>query len=325
MKKCCIKCHPRNNLFLPSASLSAAEAAANLDSSDAAVGEAPDDSKGAATPTTTTTRVIASTNTEATLTADSAEAGGVRGEDETQMTAYKNRFYKQIDEDNASKKKKIQLPDRITYMRMLDTLKNWKKGDRHTKEELKWSATYKVMDNASPESSIWRECKVKKNTLEVKLAIKENIFDIIYTAHQLTGHRHGARELHANIQQKWYGITEADVVTCVRMCPICIGAQPSTKAKQKPLKWIFSETIGDRAVMDLIDMSSQRDPAGYCWILRLIDHNSGFGATAPLKTKKAEECSIAIAKILSSNVDFNILQSDNGGEFLGETVKLVNE
>ena len=55
---------------------------------------------------------------------------------------------------------------------------------------------------------------------------------------------------------------------------------------------ILSETIGKRAQMDLIDMSSQEDPLGYKykWILRLIDHLSGHGHVRPLFTKTAEEC-----------------------------------
>ena len=77
--------------------------------------------------------------------------------------------------------------------------------------------------------------------------------------------------------------------------------------------------------MDLIDMTSQQDPDGYCWILRLVDHLSGFGAVRALKSKTSEECAIAIIQILCSFPDFDILQSDNGGEFLGETVKILNE
>ena len=88
---------------------------------------------------------------------------------------------------------------------------------------------------------------------------------------------------------------------------------------------ILSETIGKRAQMDLIDMSSQQDPDGYKWILRLIDHLSGHGHVRPLFTKTALECGTAIIQILSSSIDFDILQSDNGGEFLGKTIELVNK
>ena len=88
---------------------------------------------------------------------------------------------------------------------------------------------------------------------------------------------------------------------------------------------ILSATIGKRAQMDLIDMTSQSDPLGYCWILRLIDHLTGHGHVRPLKTKTAEECGKAVIQILSSSVEFQILQSDNSGEFLGRTVYYVNK
>ena len=66
---------------------------------------------------------------------------------------------------------------------------------------------------------------------------------------------------------------------------------------------ILSATIlGKRGQMDLIDMSSQQDPDGYKWILRLIDHLSGHGHVRPLFTKTALECGAAIIQILSSSL-----------------------
>ena len=108
------------------------------------------------------------------------------------------------------------------------------------------------------------------------------------------------------------------------MSYICASTRRKITAKQRPLKMILSETIGKRAQMDLIDMSSQQDPDGYKWILRLIDHLSGHGHVRPLFTKTALECGTAIIQILSSSIDYDILQSDNGGEFLGKTIELVN-
>lgn len=144
--------------------------------------------------------------------------------------------------------------------------------------------------------------------------------------HIESGHGIDSRRIHQLISKTWYGITREDVELAVGLCPICIASQTrKITAKQKPLKMILSVTVGKRAQMDLIDMTSQQDPGGYCWILRLVDHHSGFGATKPLKSKTSKECAIAIIEILSFFPDFDILQSDNGGEFLGETVKYVNE
>lgn len=64
-------------------------------------------------------------------------------------------------------------------------------------------------------------------------------------------------------------------------------------SSKRRTKMLLSETVGSRGQMDLIDMTSQQDD-GYCWILHLIDHLSGFGAVKPLKSKTAGECGIAL-------------------------------
>ena len=57
-------------------------------------------------------------------------------------------------------------------------------------------------------------------------------------------------------------------------------------------------SIGKRAQMDLIDMTSQPDPDGYCLIIVLYDHLSGFGAAKALQSKTSKEVSIAVIQIL---------------------------
>ena len=159
----------------------------------------------------------------------------------------------------------------------------------------------------------------------IKVATVENMFDIIHKAHRKLGHPRGSRSQYTHIKGEWYGITEEFVKVYIGLCPTCASTRRKITAKQRPLKMILSETIGKRAQMDLIDMSSQQDPDGYKWILRLIDHLSGHGHVRPLFTKTALECGTAIIQILSSSIDFDILQSDNGGEFLGKTIELVNK
>ena len=150
------------------------------------------------------------------------------------------------------------------------------------------------------------------------------MFDIIHKAHRKLGHPRGSRSQYTHIKGEWYGITEEFVKVYIGLCPTCASTRRKITAKQRPLKMILSKTIGKRGQMDLIDMSSQQDPDGYKWILRLIDHLSGHGHVRPLFTKTALECGTAIIQILSSSIDFDILQSDNGGEFLGKTIELVN-
>ncbi len=60
---------------------------------------------------------------------------------------------------------------------------------------------------------------------------------------------------------------------------------------------------------------------GYTWLLHYQDHLSGYSHVAPLFTKKSEEVEFEVLKIMSITVIPDILQSDNGGEFLGHCIK----
>jgi hypothetical protein len=52
-----------------------------------------------------------------------------------------------------------------------------------------------------------------------------------------------------------------------------------------------------------------------------MDHHSGFSHIACLNNKKAKTVGKELTQILSTAVIPKILQSDNGGEFLGECVQ----
>ncbi len=234
--------------------------------------------------------------------------------DET-MTAVKNKFYETLEEK--ATKRKVEIPTLNEYKTICGVLNDWKKGGSHTQEQRKWNDNYVIVAGPSP---------LRRNHAQhLKVATKEAMFAIIMGAHQHLSHARDPRSIISFIKKNWYGITEKDVKSAVSLCPQCFASKPKISAKQMPLKMILSETIGKRAQMDLIDMTSQQDPDGFCWILRLIDHHSGFGAVRALKSKTSKECAVAVIQILCSFPDFNILQSDNGGEFLGETVKSVNE
>ena len=71
-------------------------------------------------------------------------------------------------------------------------------------------------------------------------------------------------------------------------------------------------------------MSSCETEEGYKWIVHYRDHHSGKCDVGATKTKTAAEIAPVVIRIMSSTLVPNILQSDNGGEFLGETLKAVN-
>jgi len=237
------------------------------------------------------------------------------------MMAAKERFYELVDEKDSKKKtKKTKLLSDQEYDEICNVLKGWKVGVKHSSVQAKWRQNYILLENTSRYSAL----RWNKNNENLKVATKEQTFTIIMEVHIALAHAKDTRKIYAQIANTWYGITREDVTSALPLCPVCMASQTKITAKQMPLKMILSETVGSRAQMDLIDMTSQQDD-GYCWILRLIDHLSGFGAVKALKSKTSKECGIAIIQILSNFPDFDVLQSDNGGEFLGDTIKYVNE
>jgi hypothetical protein len=82
--------------------------------------------------------------------------------------------------------------------------------------------------------------------------------------------------------------------------------------------------IGHCAQVDLIDMSSCETDEGYKWIVQYRDHHSGKCDVGATKEKTAVEVAPVIIRIMASTLVPSILQSNNGGGFLGKTVKAVN-
>ena len=235
------------------------------------------------------------------------------------MMAAKERFYELLNKKDGSKKRTKLLSEQ-EYDEICDVLNGWKVGAAHSRSQAKWYQNYILLENTSHSAAL----RWNKNNENLRVATKEQTFTIIMEDHIALAHAKDTRKIHARIATTWYGITREDVTSVLHLCPICMASQTKITAKQRPLKMILSGTVGSRGQMDLIDMTSQQDD-GYCWILRLIDHLSGFGAVKALKSKTAKECGIAIIQILSFFPDVVIIQSDNGGEFLGDTIKYLNE
>jgi len=74
--------------------------------------------------------------------------------------------------------------------------------------------------------------------------------------------------------------------------------------------------------MDLVQMPEFNS---YNYILRVVDHLSKYGFVFPLKRHTAQEVGDGLLHILAASVGPRILQSDNGSEFLGYCVDLINE
>jgi hypothetical protein len=93
-------------------------------------------------------------------------------------------------------------------------------------------------------------------------------------------------------------------------------------SKCQPLKMILSKSAGARFQMDLVQMPEFNN---YNYILRVVDHLSKYGFVFPLKRHTAQEVGDGLLHILGASVEPQILQSDNGLEFQGYCVDLINE
>jgi len=89
--------------------------------------------------------------------------------------------------------------------------------------------------------------------------------------------------------------------------------------QKSPLKMIFSPTISDHAQDDLGEMSSCEMEDGCTWIVHYQDHHSGKCEIGATKEKTAAQKAPIVNKSMSSMLVPNVLQSDNGGEFLRDT------
>ncbi len=111
-----------------------------------------------------------------------------------------------------------------------------------------------------------------------------------------------------HIDSQWWGIPENAIKVYRNLCPQCLRhSRPPAIESVQPLRMIISDTIGPRCQMDLIDYTRRPDMTKdgvFTWILQYVDHFSGSVGNA-------------LMSILSTAVLPEILQTDNGKEFLG--------
>lgn len=250
------------------------------------------------------------------------------GMSEAQMTEFKRLFYAQLDMKYAARSSSTSNnggPKFLTkeqYDESLEIVQSWVQGVYHTPKEVNANKKY-VPIPASHDSSLRLRERTTSNSdtapqsYGLKIVQKHNMFDIILRQHaKVLRHSVDSRPIHTSIKSEYYGIVEADIKLFVTLCPICLASRNVITAKQAPLCMIISETVGKRGQMDLLDFTSSPDPVtGDKWILRLSDHHSGYGQVRALQNKTAHLTSIGVIQILCSMPVFEILQSDNGGEF----------
>jgi len=146
----------------------------------------------------------------------------------------------------------------------------------------------------------------------VRIAALEDTFDIIKTHHQNKGHC-GTRNTWESIR-KLYGDISRDVVAAyVKLCNCQVNRR--VPGRPESITPILSKTFNDRVPMDLIDMQSQVYDE-FKWILHYQDHLTKFCYLRALKTKQALGVARALVDIFCIQGAPQLLQSDNGKEFV---------
>ncbi len=147
------------------------------------------------------------------------------------------------------------------------------------------------------------------------------MFDIIDEAHLHLAHAKGSCTMYNFIGKVWHGITEKVIKVYRDLCPVCLKQTKPSKAESLgQLQIMISDTVGSRAQMYLVDIH-RRQVSNYKWILRYVDHHSGYSHIACLRNKKAKTVGLELIQILTAAEIPELLQSDNGGEFSGECVR----
>jgi hypothetical protein len=129
----------------------------------------------------------------------------------------------------------------------------------------------------------------------------EDVFDVMQSTHESLGHPRDYRKNKYALDELYFKIPEQCVKIFLKLCPLCFPAKKQKAKHQIPLKMIYSPEFGYRAQIDLF-------VHGYSYILRCVDHLSGFAHVACTRTKKAEEINIKLVHILSTAVTLEELQ-----------------
>ncbi len=124
---------------------------------------------------------------------------------------------------------------------------------------------------------------------------------------------------------KWKGIKIKNLkmrcINYVKSCPDCQNWSNS-KVKISPLSAVNSKNVWDHICIDLIG-PIPRSKEEYNYIFIAVDVLSRFVVLKPLFTKSAKECAFTLCEIITSYGIPKIIQSDQGSEFVNESVNIM--
>uniref|UniRef100_A0AC35G0B0 Integrase n=1 Tax=Panagrolaimus sp. PS1159 TaxID=55785 RepID=A0AC35G0B0_9BILA len=118
-----------------------------------------------------------------------------------------------------------------------------------------------------------------------KVAVKENVFDILYKLHHRKGHAGCNVMYNSSTLQKYEGITKALILLFLKCCRSCELKKASVR-KSLVVKPILSADFNVRCHLDLIDLQSKPD-GEYRFIFVYQDHLTKYVILRALKEKTA--------------------------------------
>ena len=266
-----------------------------------------------------------------------------------------DKDYNVIDMD-MHKKKMSKVLSQDKWNDIVDVVSNWKTEDElktmsnterqayqkwktahgnKDKNSYRWHEKYTVFKKhvpgeAQPEMVLKRiePNRVKANQQEHpdrRLVIPmPKIFNAIYEMHKDKSGHMGQERTSTAVSEKYYSVSQTQVVAFCRTCRTCLERQPAIKPHTGAKKPIHSTNWRDRFQVDLIDMRkfAQRDIYGIVqrWIIVLKDHFSGLTYITSIPRKRARYVAHELNKIFGLIGYPNVFHTDNGKEF---TAKIV--
>ena len=246
----------------------------------------------------------------------------------TVVNAMRISFYNiYMDHYESVKEKGTSVMTKATYDEKVQLLKDSERYKGRTKPmDMQNALTRFTLVGQVKDRQLYRKTKEGQPT---KVPYLEILFDVIHEAHLFLAHAKDTRITKIHIDSQWWGVPENAIKVYRNLCPQCLRhSRPPAIESLQPLRMIISDTIGSRCQMDLIDYTRHPDMTKdgvFTWILRYVDHFSGFSHVAPLKDKSSRSVGNALMSILSTAVLPEILQSDNGKDFLGYCIKMIKE
>ena len=189
-----------------------------------------------------------------------------------------------------------------------------------------WNHKYDAQANydVHPNGQLYRKPSAAERTRgrgDRKVITESEIFDHIRDVHPQFEHA-GVNKVAHTIANRYHGIRKVEVEWLLKRCQSCLLERQNRS--RAPLEPIIVDRILERVQIDLVDF--RHEPNGqYKWILHIKDHFSKFTSLYPLRSKTTDEVANSIAHWIGCFGHPEILQCDNGCEFKGYLLKLLQQ